>query len=160
MHTTKITVEEHIAEYCVGKWGTDFAEPVRFPDNLDIYHTLSDLTQKMPSDVFVISGNLEVVLPTRTKDGDSIRKNPEVYNYISGTSSQILNRKIKILFWAELHEEVDSNRHRHGISIIESIYTFMCRYRITKITEDALVKHYQRWRYSVRRREKRAYKKQ
>ena len=158
--TTKISIENYLAEYCIGKWGSDFAEPVRFPDNLDVYHTLADLTQKMPENVFVVEGNLEVCIPTMTRDGDLIRKNPEVYNYISGQSSKILNRKIKILFWAELHEIVDSNRHIHGIRIIESVYTFMCKYRITSITEDALLKNYQRWKFTVRRREKRAYKKQ
>lgn len=158
MITTKIKVEGFISDYCIGKWGTDFTEPVRFPDNTDVYHTLYELTDKRPVGQ-IDRGNLEVVLPTCTRDGDIIRKNPEVYNYISERSSCILNRKIKLMFWAELHEFLDSQKHLYGISFLESIYTFMCKYRITKITEDALYKNYQRWRQLIRQKDKRAYKK-
>lgn len=159
MHTTKISIDDHLAEYCIAKFGEDFTEPVRFPDNLDLYHTIADLTQKMPVGVYQVTGNLEIVLPAKGKSIDSIRKNPAVYNYLSANSCRIINNKIKILFWAELHEYVDTNRHLKGVTIIECVYTFMCRYRITKITEDALVKNYQRWKNVVRPRDKRPYRK-
>lgn len=157
MITTKITIEQHIAEYCIGKWGDDFAEPVRFPDTSDIYFTIYDLTQKRPLHVHHDDGNLEIVLPNRSKDGQSIRKNPDVYNYISERSSKIIAKKICSQFWAELHEFIDDQKHRYGIEYVESVYTFMLKYRITGITEDALLKNYQRWRQLLRQRKTRGY---
>ena len=159
MLTTKIKIDDHLAEYCIGKYGIDFTEPVRFPDYTDVYHTVYELTQKRPEDIFADSGNLEIVLPTKDREGEQIRKNPEVYNYISARSSRILNNKIKLMFWCELHELIDSERHLYGNKISDTIYIFMNKYRITKISEDALIKNYQRWRDIIRKKERRNYKK-
>lgn len=159
MPTTKIKIEDHLAEYCIGKFGTDFSEPVRFPHSTDVYHTVYNLTQKRPEGIFADSGNLEIVLPAKDKEGEEIRKNPDVYNYISARSSRILNNKIKLMFWSELHELIDSERHLYGNLIADTIYIFMNKYRITEITEDALIKNYQRWRDIIRKRERRNYKK-
>lgn len=159
MLTTKIKIEDHLVEYCIGKYGSDFTEPVRFHDNTDVYHTIYYLTQKRPDNVFTDSGNLEVVLPSKDKEGEEIRKNPEVYNYISIRGSRILNKKIKLMFWCELHELIDAERHINGNEISDTVYTFMNKYRITKITEDALIKNYQRWRQTIRQRQRRSFKK-
>lgn len=157
MVTTKINIDAHIAEYAIGKWGSEFTEPVRFPDSTDLYHTIHDLSQKRPADLFLDSGNLEIVIPEKNKDGDEIRKNPNVYNWFSSRSCEIINRKIRLQFWCEIHEFMTEQKHFHGIEFIESVYTFMLKYRITSITEDAIIKNYYRWRQVVRKKEKRAY---
>jgi hypothetical protein len=94
MITTKIKIECHLAEYCIGKWGNDFTEPVHFPANSDLYITIYDLTQRRPVNIHHDTGNLEIALPVRRDAPDfDFRKNPEVYNYISDRSSEILNNK-------------------------------------------------------------------
>lgn len=160
MITTKITVEKHLAEYAIGKWGSDFREPVRFPANSDLYIAVYDLTQRRPDNVFQDTGNLEIILPSRGECVEyDFRKNPEVYNHLSERSCKILNRKISLQFWAELHEFIDHEKHVHGTQQIDAVYTFKCKYRIESISEDCILKNYQRWRESLRKKTKRGYKK-
>ena len=160
MITTKIQIKEHLAEYCIGKWGTDFRQPVSFPVNTDLYAAIYNLTIKRPENCPLDKGNLVIILPSKRYDPDlDVRKHPEVYNYLSERACGIIQRKIETLFWAELHELIDENKHRLGIEYVDSVYTFMCKYRITKITEDALLKNYQRWKENIRKRQKRNYRK-
>ena len=158
MITTRIKLRQHLAEYCIGKWGTDENQPVKFPAHTELYVTIYNLTRKRPADCPLDKGNLEVVLPNRRLDDESqIRKNPEVYNWISPRGSFIIDHKIEIAFWSELHELLDENRHRYGITYSETVYTFLSVYQISSISEDALIKNYYRWRENRRKREKRKY---
>ncbi|MCS2763083.1 hypothetical protein NXV13_22435 [Bacteroides ovatus] len=59
--------------------------------------------------------------------------------------------------WLELHELMDENKHLHGIEFKETVFTFLKKYDISSIQEDGLLKNYQRWRDSFRRKKKRAY---
>ena len=65
MITTKITIENYLAEYLIGKYGTPDSKVVRLPSDLDLYHFVYDLLQKRPAGCPVDSGNLELVLPER-----------------------------------------------------------------------------------------------
>ena len=154
MITTKIEVPTHLCEYIRGKYCNLTSDPVRFPDNLNIYHVIFDLLQKRPSEAPVDRGNLEICLPER-----SIGKSPVTYNYLGLRSQVIISRKIELMMWAELHEYLDEQKHRYGIKYIDGVQFFMRRYGIDSLTEEAFLKHYQRWRAKVRRKEKRSYKK-
>lgn len=159
MITTKITIENHLAEYCLAKFSANPDEaPIRFADNLDIYHFIYDLLEKRPVNCRRDAGNIEIVLPDR-RSGDRIGgKSPERYNYLGERSQRLVNKKIKLMMRAELHDLVDVNKHNFGIDQIESVHYFMKKYCIESITEDALLKDYQRWRDDVRRSSrKRAY---
>jgi hypothetical protein len=159
MVTTKITIKKHLAEYCIGKWGEDFSEPVAFPSLSDLYITVFDLLQKRPSDCYHMSGNLEIVIPCRRSNEElGFRKNPEVYNYLSHRSCGIIERRIESLFWSDIHQFLDERRLK-GIQNLESIHFFMCMYKIESISEDALIKNYYRWRENIRKRSKRMYQK-
>ena len=72
---------------------------------------------------------------------------------------RILERWMRVLMWAELHDTLDEAKHLRGIKFTESVYVFMRRYDLQSITEDALLKNYQRWRDAQRRTIKRGYKK-
>lgn len=160
MVTTKINIEKHIAEYAIGKWGTEFTEPVRFPQNSDLYITVYDLTKRRPLDIHRDFGNLEIALPSRRESDDfDIRKNPEVYNYISERGAKIINNKIELQLWSELHELLDHEKHVNGIEYIDTVHYFLCKYRIELITEDCILKNYYRWREKLRQKSKRSYKK-
>lgn len=148
MVTTKFYIKEHLKEYMIGKFNNHADSPVYLPDDMDLYHTIYDLMQKRPIDCPLDKGNIEIVLPNRR-----CGKDPEYYNYISIRAQLIINRKIERMFWAELHEYIDDNRHMKGINLIDSVCTFMTKYRINSITIDALIKNYYRWRDKVRKRD-------
>lgn len=153
--TTKIEIPAHLCEYLCGKFCSLKPEPVRFPDNLDIYHLIYDLLERRPAGA-VDHGNLEIYLPHR-----KIGKSPEEFNYLGKRSQSIIIRKIELMMWAEVHDFLDEQKHRLGIDYIDGVHTFMKKYGIDSLTEDAFLKNYQRWRAKVRRKgRKREYKKQ
>lgn len=151
MTTTRIEVPEHLREYLENKYA-EGKSPVRLPNELDLYHTIYDLLEKRPVNHPVDSGNLELVLPER-----SVGKRPETYNYLGIRSQRIIVKKIETMMWAEVHELLDSMKHRDGIDYKDSVHLFICKYRIESLTEDAFLKNYYRWRGIVRRRKKRKY---
>ncbi|MCX4289061.1 MAG: hypothetical protein OSJ46_06115 [Duncaniella sp.] len=152
MITVKITVEPHVAEYIKGKFYDHEAGAVRFPPALDIYILIFDLLQKRPASCPIDTGNLEFALPERR-----IGKDPITFNYLSGRAQKILGDKMRLMMWAELHDLMDENKHINGIQFKESVFMFMRKYAIDSITEDALLKNYQRWRDKQRRKKKRGY---
>jgi len=158
MNTTKITIKEHLKEYCIGKWGDDFKEPVAFPQKTDLYITIYDLLQRRPVNIPHDYGNMEIIMPQR-RDGDSdgFRKNPASYNFLSEKSCLIIQKRITGLFWAELHDTI-LDMKKKGQNYDVTVHFFICSYRIESITSDALLKNYYRWREIYRQREVRQYR--
>lgn len=152
MITTRIKVKPHLREYVSGKFNQFRGNAVRFPDNLDIYHAIFDLTIKRPVNCPVDEGNLEIILPKM----DSY-KQPKTYNYLSIQSQKKIEKKIEIMFWAEVRDFIDSGRHKNGSPYSNLVYDFLNKYCINSISEDALIKHYYRYRKKTRNNEKRAY---
>lgn len=150
--TVKIQVDEPVAEYIRGKYFDTGVGAVRFPPLADIYVLIYDLLRKRPADRPVDHGNLEFALPERSEGKDS-----RTYNYLPERAQKILADKLRLMMWAELHDTMDENKHLRGIQFKETVYVFMSRYGIDSITEDALLKNYQRWRDRLRRRKKRRY---
>ncbi len=155
MITVKINVPPHIAEYARGKFGDPATGVVRFPAGLDIYVALYDLMAKRPLSGPIDTGNLELCLPDRRDANQAGGKSPEQYNWFSAESQKHIARKLRVMMLAELHEEIDANKHLRGIRFKDSIYFFMARYAIDSLTEDAFLKDYQRWRYKTARRARR-----
>ena len=149
----KIGVESAVAEYIRGKFYDEEAGAVKFPAGLDVYVLIYDLLQRRPVENPVDVGNLEIVLPARRAG-----KDPEFFNYLSARSQKLLSDKMKLMMWAELHDAMDENKHLKGIEFKETIYTFMLRYGIETISEDALLKNNKRCRYKTRLKHKRAKK--
>jgi len=153
MITTKINVKPHLAEYIINKYGkTETGRLVRFPERLDIYHFIWDLTERRPNVCPPDEGNLEIILPER-----SIGKSPVTYNYLSSKSQKIIERRIENIFLAEFHDYVLEQKNRLGRSYIESIFIFMKKYCLESISEDGLKKNCYRWLNNVRYRKKRSY---
>ncbi|NDV45818.1 hypothetical protein D0T49_01975 [Paludibacter sp. 221] len=158
MVTTKIQITPHLAEYCIGKWGTAPNEPVCFPDSTELYFLIHDLTQKRPRGCHTDCGNLSIVIPNRSKSNDElIRKNPDTYNYLSDRSVKKIQDRIECMMLRELHELLDHNKHRKGICFIDTVYHFKCKYCIESITDEAFIKDHQRWRRKNNNLEKREY---
>lgn len=157
MTTVKIDIDPAVAEYIRGRYYDHEVGAVRFPPSSDIYITIYDLLLKRPDDNPIDVGNLEFVLPDRRDANHAGGKDPKTYNYISKRGASILGRRFRILMWAELHEFMDEGKHANGTQYKDSVHVFMCRYSIESISEDALLKNYQRWRDSLRRNQKRGY---
>lgn len=159
MINVKITVPSPVAEYIRAKYFDQEVGAVRFPPSTDIYVSIYDLSERRPISCPVDAGNLEFCLPDRREANVAGGKSPETYNYFSAESQKKLAKKMYIMMLAELHDLMDENKHIHGIQFKETVYYFVRRYCIESITEDALFKNYQRWRYKQgRRKKKRKYK--
>ena len=152
MVKVRIDVPAPVAEYIRGKYYDPEVGCVRFPSNLDIYILIWDLLKKRPADAPMDSGNMEFALPDR-REG----KNPETYNYLSQRAGKQLGEKMRRMMMAEIHDFMDECKHAEGTTFKDSAYRFICKYGIESITEDALLKNYQRWRNGARRRYKRNY---
>lgn len=153
--TIKVTVPEVIRQFVEGKYGGFTSGAVRLPDGSDLYHVLYDLLERRPCDQPVDRGNLELQLPNR-----AYGKRMQTFNYLSQRSQHILSRHFEVKMWAEFHDYVDEQKHLHGVNYADAVHTFMCRYGIDSLSEDAFVKNYYRWREKVRgRSEKRRYRK-
>ncbi len=152
MITVKIEIDPYVAEYITGRYFDPEVSVVRFPSGSDIYHLIYDLLAKRPAGNPVDRGNLEFALPARRQG-----KDPETYNYLSHRSQKILEKRMRSLLWADLHETMDEGKHLGGMQFKEIVYIFMQRYGIESISEDGLLKNYQRWRDKLRRTKKRGY---
>lgn len=157
MTTVKITVDDAVAEYIRGRYFDHEVGAVRFPPSSDIYITIYDLLLKRPVNNPVDSGNLEFALPDRRDANHAGGKDPKTYNYISKRGAAILGARFRALMWAELHEFMDEEKHLNGTQYKDSVHVFMCKYSIESISDDALLKNYQRWRDRLRRKQKRGY---
>ena len=159
MTTATIQIEPYVAEYIRGKFFDAEYGAVHFPPGSDIYVTIYDLMERRPKTVGRDRGNLTFCLPDRRDANHRGGKSPETYNWFSEDSVKILERRMRVMMWAELHDTLDEAKHLRGIKFTESVYVFMRRYDLQSITEDALLKNYQRWRDAQRRTVKRGYKK-
>ena len=157
MITVKIKVDDVLAEYIQGKYYDHEVGAVRFPPSSEIYVTIYNLLSKRPSTNPVDHGNLELCLPDRREANMAGGKDPKTYNYLSQRAADILAKRFRVLMWAELHEFMDEAKHHRGIQYKDSAFEFMHKYAIESISEDALLKNYQRWRDKLRRSSKRGY---
>lgn len=147
MITTFITIKPHLAEYAKVVFAVEGENYIQIPHSHDLYHVIGNLMQKKPYNCPVLTGNVELALPARSRGKDAV-----TYNYLSVRSSEIIDLKIENLFWAHVHEYVDDRHHKFGEQMNVAVFMFMHKFQITQISEEAIVKNYYRWRSSVRRK--------
>lgn len=147
--TTKIKIDNHICEYAKGKFSENNSNPICIPSNYDLYYTIVDLLSPRPEGKSIDAGNLEITIPD-PRDND-IRKNPLKFNYLSNKSTKIIERKIEVMMFAELHDFLDEKKHMEGLFYADSVHMFMTKYSINSLTEDAFLKNYYRYRRKIRR---------
>ncbi len=149
MVTTKINIKQHLAEYVNNKYFNKENSCVIFSDKLDIYHVIWDLLEKRPDNCFRDEGNVVLGLPSR-REG----KDPEYFNYLGLRSVKTIEKRLETMFIAEMRALCDENKHRLGITYLESTNMFACKYGIQSLTPDALYKDYYRWRTNTLKRTK------
>lgn len=150
MVTRRIQIKQHLADYINGKFGSKDKDYVQLPDETDLYHIIYDLLQRPPADAKKDEGNLNLFIPSRTRG-----KKSDSFNYLSERSVFIIQRKIETMFWSEIHDLLDYNKHILGLDYTETVYHFMLKYSITGISEDAILKDYYRWRDNRRKKKQR-----
>lgn len=151
MITSRIQVEPYVAEYAMGKYYDPELDAVRFPSGSDIYVLIYDLMSRRPG-MIIDRGNLVIALPDRREANVAGGKSPEHFNWFSARSAKIISDRLKVAMWAEVHDWMMEQKHIHGIQFKESAWTFLTRYGIESISEDALVKNCYRWREKSKRR--------
>lgn len=141
--TTKIIVPEFIRRWVLSTYKIEGEGAAVFSEKDDIYHIVSDvLTRRGPGDPMTDTGNLEIKVP-KPRYG----KDPRYFNYISPKGTRIIVRKLRALFYISAHEFIYGKEKTGAYTIKESAYLFMVQYDLDgTITEDALIKDYQRWR--------------
>ena len=149
MVTTRVQLTAYVAEWVNRRYG-DAWGLVRFPRSSDLYLLLYELMSKRPYNSPVDRGNVKIALPDRREANRSGGKSPEQFNYITQEATKTLDRRLTMMFWAEVHDNLDEARHRHGLQYKEAARLFIRRYRITGISEEGILKNYQRWRKKVR----------
>lgn len=152
MVTTRIHMKEYLKEYLVGKYNDGVDGPLRIPPSSDLYELCYNLVCKRPVSAGTDSGNVELVLRNRTSC-----KDPRVYNWFCARHQQMIERKVKLQMRAEFHDFVDLHHHRYGMTYVDAIAEFMNRFGIVSLSEETLVKDYQRYRNRVRPHGKRRY---
>lgn len=151
MIVTKINLTPYLAEYAYSIYNNGEKSPVKIPDTSDLYHTIWQLMIRRPENhSFVDDGNFEIILPERR-----IGKDPQYFNYLSECAQKIIEKRIRLMFYAELHLSLLENENKGLLTRLEMVHQFMCNYNINSISEDALLKNYYRWRESKRKRLKR-----
>ena len=94
MITTSITITDYLAEYLRGKYNNGAEEPLRIPDNTDLYHVIWSYMTRRPKNMNPIDdGNLTIILPDRR-----VGKDPAYYNYLSSRAAKAIDTEICRMF--------------------------------------------------------------
>lgn len=141
--TTRIEVPEYIRRWMLATYRTEEGNILVFSERDDLYHIIADVLARRPESAPMIDrGNLEFRLPS-----PRYGKNPRDYNYIPAAGVRYILKRLKSLFYIAAHEFIYQKERTGRYTIREAVMFFMIRYDLDgTITEDAIVKDFQRWR--------------
>ena len=149
--TTLIFIEPYFAEYCRNLYSCGRKDgAVRIPYTSDLYHLVWEQMSKRPEGYqSPAAGNLCILLPTRRECDDDSRKNPLYYNYLSDRAVRMIERWLYRAF----------NFGGRPMTHLELVRQFIRQHGLKSITEDALIKNFQRYRRHIFPKKVRKYKK-
>ncbi|MGL4858971.1 MAG: hypothetical protein ACRC5A_04395 [Enterobacteriaceae bacterium] len=153
MITTRFALKPHLNEWLRAKFNARAEDAIRLTPNSDLYILLWDLVRKRPAHAQVDRGNCEIALPVR-REG----KRPDSWNWLSQEAIRQFEKRVETLMWAEIHSYIDHQAQAFGYGYMTAIANYMAEYRLESISEDALQKHYYRWRRKVRPQSRRRYR--
>lgn len=151
MVIAKIAIDPAVAEYARGRYGANERGVVKFPPSSDLYVMIYDFMERRPINRPLDSGNFAFFLPDRREANRAGGKAPEYFNYISEDAAARIEERLRRLMWADFHDYMDRGKHCHGKQYKDLVWQFMEQYGIQSLTEEALLKNYQRWRYKIGR---------
>lgn len=158
-HTTKIEIEQYLAEFLTSLYGEKDAEGnptniIRLPENSYLYDTIWLYMRPQKRNPPTANPNIEIILPNVRK-GE--RKDPRYHNYIGEIGAKVFNKRAKKFFRSRLHEYIDEKKHHDGFTFKEACYMFITEFNIYSIDPESLSKSHQRWREKVAITRKKAY---
>ena len=159
MVTITFEIKPYLAKYMYGRHAqcveymeaTNKPLPIHLSHVMPVYQTMYELTVPHPKNaVWREKGNITFVLPHPW-----IGKKPEKYNYLSIGSVHIIEKEIDTEMRMELFEFLLNNKFKYGIMFKHSMETFIQKYGLEELVEEAsMMKAFQRWRKLVRKERK------
>ena len=144
MEKVRIELKSHLEEYAIAKFPV-VDDAVVIPSSMDIYFVLLDLLQKKGKGIEVCNDGIYFAIRNT-----GIGKDPRVYKYLSRHGRMLFETRLEVMFWIDFHDVMDREVIRGGKPCLEAAQIFVEKFRINSITEDALIKHYYRWRCNNR----------
>lgn len=158
-----IRIEPYLAQYIKIKYTSDPVNGgVRIPPSTDLYHCVWENMSRSRADSFTpCDANLFISLPARRTLDDQSWKDPAYFNHLSVAAARHIERCIRRLFRYELHRVLMENEESgRKVTTQQMVHDFIIRYRLQDlITDDALIKNFQRFKQKIHRKTPRKYEK-
>ena len=157
-----IRIEPYLAEYARSVFDVDRQTgAVRIPYTSELYHCVWEhMAKRRVDQPQVTDGNLCIILPSRRVVDEGVVKNPAYYNYLSPTAAMLIERHLRLRFNYEFHQTMLENekqgRPSHQYQVA---HKFMRQHNLESISEEALLKNFQRYRNRLYPKKARKYKK-
>lgn len=150
--TALIKVDAYLEEYAKNCFASGLGDgSVKFPYTSTMYHCLVEgMSKQVPSGGGARDGNLMVVLPSAdTADGGPV-KNPRWYRYVTQRAAALINAALKRRFYYEFLTEMMRNELQgRPVPHLTLVRRFLRRNGIRSLSEDALLKKFQRYRRKI-----------
>ena len=142
-YSIRFQIKPFLAEYLYARYAGNIEEGIlHLPPHSYLGRSLHELLCPRPYNAPAReTGNVCLRL-TSLHRGPS----PTTYNYLTQANRRIFESRAQHLLHTELFERMLTDRHRRGISYIESIRCFLLKYQIDSISEEGLMKAFYRWR--------------
>lgn len=144
MEKVRIELKSHLEEYAITKFPI-VDDVIVIPSSMDLYFVLLDLLQKKGKGIEKSGEGLYFGIRNT-----GVGKDPRVYKYLSRRGRMLFEARLEVMFWIDFHEIMDREVVRSGKPCLEAAQIFVEKFKINSITEDALIKHYYRWRCNDR----------
>lgn len=154
MVEVRIQLKDYLKEYLIGKYCNGVESAIRVPPHTVLYEKMYHLVSRRPLSAGMDTGNTLFELRFRNSC-----KDPRVYNWFSMRHQKKIEQTVNLQMRSEFHYFVDNLHHRHGVAYIDAVVEFMKQYGITTLSEEALIKDYQRYRDRLHPHARRQYTK-
>lgn len=159
MMTCTIQITDYLAEYLSAKYDPDGNGYVRFRQSMFIYMSIYNALRhkRERPEGYQESGNFKFVIPVPTLALHKGGKRAEYYNYVPLCNVEELEKSFRLMFWGDCHEFIDRKHNVEGCQYNVAIQEFLKKYKLTSITEEAVWKHYSRFKAKRANMKKREY---
>lgn len=161
MMTCTITLSEYLAEYLNAKYDPDGAGYVQFRPSMFVYMSIYRVMRhkRERPEGSQEDGNFTFAIPVPSVALKKPTKRPEYFNYVNKDGVHELEHCFKIMFWGDCHEFLDRKSSIEGVPYNTAIREFITLYKLSSITEEAIWKHYSRYKRKRTETKKREYQK-
>jgi len=161
---TRIRIKPYLAEYARHRYGCAGEErAVKIPYTSELYHIVYDGMARRGGESDPEDWNLALVLPCRSRhDGGTAvpLKNPRYYDWLPASSVCRMEDYLQRLFNFEFHQVMmDNEEQGRPLTLLAAVQHFIRSHGLRSVSEDTLLKNYQRFRRRVYPKKVRKYEK-